>query len=400
MASLQLRHKSKCALGKGTQTPPGVEGCTCKPSYYRVRHLKAGGRQKLGSTNLKDAQREMARLDDAEDRGEYRPPQKITFNAWADQWKDGLRNPGENTKRSYVATLDYAKEAFGNTQVRNLTPTDVDRFLSLMTRERKTEADETITEPISASTQAKHLRVLHACLQAAVENGYAARNPVKQLPRSQKPKPKKHRAAYFTDDELPRLFGALRKKDAPLFRLALMTGMRQGELLALRWGDVELLESRIRVRRHYVSGLGIQEGAKSEKGERTIDLSADAVNLLGSYYGEQGSPSANALVFPSIHGKPRHPSALTRNLYRAMERAEDPIPRGGEHLTPPTNAKRTFHSLRHTYGRICMERGLELKWLQGQMGHATLAMTADRYGHFGEAARKREATKLEGAFNV
>ena len=47
-----------------------------------------------------------------------------------------------------------------------------------------------------------------------------------------------------------------------------------------------------------------------------------------------------------------------------------------------------------------MENGAELKWLQGQMGHATLAMTADRYGHFGEAARRREAKKLEGAFNV
>jgi integrase len=95
---------------------------------------------------------------------------------------------------------------------------------------------------------------------------------------------------------------------------------------------------------------------------------------------------------------PRNPSSLTRNLYSAMKRAKDPIPRSGEHLTPPTKAKRTFHSLRHTYGRIAMERGAELKWLQGQMGHATLAMTADRYGHFGEAARKRDAAKLEGAF--
>jgi integrase len=186
----------------------------------------------------------------------------------------------------------------------------------------------------------------------------------------------------------------------PLFKTALMTGMRQGELLALRWGDVELLENRIRVRRHYIAGLGFEEGAKSEQGERTIELTPQLVDYLGALYGEQGSPSADALVFPSIHGGPRNPSALTRNLYSAMKRAKDPIPRSGEHLTPPTKAKRTFHSLRHTYGRIAMERGAELKWLQGQMGHATLAMTADRYGHFGETARKREAAKLEGAFKV
>ena len=178
-----------------------------------------------------------------------------------------------------------------------------------------------------------------------------------------------------------------------------MTGMRQGELLALRWQDIELLESRVRIRRHYVGGLGIQEGAKSEKGERTIELSAKLVEYLGAHYGAQGSPSADELVFPGRDGL-RNPSSLTKNLYKAMKRADDPIPREGEHLTPPTRAKRTFHSLRHTYGRIAMERGAELKWLQGQMGHATLALTADRYGHFGEAARKREASKLDGAFNL
>jgi integrase len=289
MASLQARHGAKCALGKGKQTVPNAGGCTCQPTYYGVLHLGKGGRQPLGK-NLREAKTKLAHLTADQDRGEYRQPQKITFNEWADHWKAGLRNPTENTKRSYDATLDYGRRAFGNSQVRNLTPTDVDRFLSLMTREKELDG-KTVVEPISTSTQAKHLRVMHACLQSAVENGYAARNPVKQLPRSQRPKPKRHRAAYFTDEELPRLFKAIRARDAALFKTALMTGMRQGELLALRWQDVELLESRIRVRRHHVAGLGIQEGAKSEQGERTVELSTEAVTCSASTTERKASPT-------------------------------------------------------------------------------------------------------------
>jgi hypothetical protein len=64
-------------------------------------------------------------------------------------------------------------------------------------------------------------------------------------------------------------------------------------------------------------------------------------------------------------------------------------------------AKRAFGNTQvRNLTRIAMERGAELKWLQGQMGHATLSRTADRYGHFGEAARKREASKLDGAVNL
>ena len=92
--------------------------------------------------------------------------------------------------------------------------------------------------------------MLGACLQAAVFYRYADSNPVRELPPAQRPRPERKEAAYFENDELPRLFAHLR--DEPyrtLCLVALKTGMRQGELLALRWGDVDLEEAVVRVRR-------------------------------------------------------------------------------------------------------------------------------------------------------
>src|SRR5262249_43602201 len=92
----------------------------------------------------------------------------------------------------------------------------------------------------SASTRAKHLRVLGACLQTAISYRYADRNPVRDLPSAQRPRPERKEAAYFENAELPRLFGVLRAEPYRLLcLLALKTGMRQGELIALRWRDVD-----------------------------------------------------------------------------------------------------------------------------------------------------------------
>lgn len=100
--------------------------------------------------------------------------------------------------------------------------------------------------------RAKHLRVLGACLQAAVFCRYSDSNPVRELPSAQRPRPERKEAAYFVNAELLQLFAHL--NDEPyrtLCLVALKTGMRQGELLALRWGDIDLEEAVVRVRSSY-----------------------------------------------------------------------------------------------------------------------------------------------------
>ncbi len=311
----------------------------------------------------------------------YRPRPNIGFSDWADRWLDSLeRKP--STVDSYRSTIVHAKEMFGGQRVRRIGPEDIGRF-NMILRERGR----------SASTRAKHLRVLGACLQAAVFYRYADSNPVRELPPAQRPRPERKEAAYFENDELPRLFCHLH--DEPyrsLCLVALKTGMRQGELLALRWCDVDLEEAVVRVRRSRTGG-GV--GTPKNRERRDVDLITDVVELLAWHGSERRGAGGESLVFPHPHGTAfLDPHVvLRRHLYPAMACAG--IPRVG-----PTLEKRTFHSFRHTFAKRALESGAQITWLSRHLGHSTLKVTTDIYGHWERAERKLQAAKMEGAFPV
>jgi len=166
--------------------------------------------------------------------------------------------------------------------------------------------------------------------------------------------------------------------------------MRQGELLALTWGDVDLSEGIIRVRRGYTDG---HLSLPKNHARRDVDLTADVVEMLGAWWGELGRPEDDTLVFPgeSPSGYIAATTVLRREFYPAMKRAG--IPRLG-----PTGEKRTFHSLRHTFAKRALESGRQITWLSRHLGHSSLAVTTETYGHWERAERKREAAMMEGVF--
>jgi integrase len=248
---------------------------------------------------------------------------------------------------------------------------------------------------MSDSTRAKHLRVLGVCLESAVLSGYAGRNPVRQVPKGERPRAAHKEAAYFTNDELPRLFAAFAARGSAyrvLLEVALKTGMREGELLALTWGDVDLVHSVIHVRRTYTDGnLGVPKNHE----KREVFVTDDLVDLLGAWWGECGKPGDDTLVLPgeTKTGYMDPQVILRRELYPAMSEAG--IARIG-----PTGEKRTFHSLRHTFARIAIENNRPIFWLSKHLGHSSLDVTSNVYGHFEKATRKREAEAMAGVFGV
>ena len=223
---------------------------------------------------------------------------------------------------------------------------------------------------------------------------YSDSNPVLELPPAHRPRPERKEAAYFENEELPRLFAHL--DDVPsktLCLVALKTGMRQGELLGLRWSDVDLEQAVVRVRRSYTGGT---LSTPKNRERRDVDLISDVVDLLTRWRRERESASdRDSLVFTGDNGLAfLTPSVLLRRqLYPAMARAS--IPRIG-----PTQEKRTFHSLRHTFAKRALERGAQITWLSRHLGHSSLKVTTDIYGHWERAERKLQAAKMEGAFPV
>lgn len=384
MASLHARHSRSCAL-TGRETKPDVDACTCKPVYYVATRDVDGRliRERVGR-NKRDADRAYHKISTQVDEGEYVAQQNVAFDEWGQRWLGALERKA-TTIHDYGSTVRYATEVFGSKQVRRLTATDVAAFNNHLRQVRH--------GTMSASTRAKHLRVLGACLSSAVEHKYAAANPVKQLPTAEKPRAERKESAYFTDEELPRLLaevtpGVFRT----LFLAAVQTGMRQGELVGLTWGDVDLSGAVIHVRRTCTSGF-VQPPKNHER--RDVDVTPAVVDMLGQWWGELGSPADDKLVFPG-DGRDGYlvtTTILRRELYPAMARA-------GVERVGPTGEKRTFHSFRHTFARIALEHGAELTWLSRHLGHSSTAVTDRVYAHWSREARKQAMERLAEAFSV
>jgi integrase len=385
MPSLQARHSDHCALARPwTPFAERIDGCTCPdgPLYYVVVREGDQAHKEPVGRDRHQAEVTLHQLAVDIENGDYRPRLHIAFDDWADRWLASLeRKP--STVGSYRSTVVHAKDVFGSQRVRALGPADVARF-NLILREKG----------CSPSTRAKHLRVLGACLQAAVFYRFAESNPVRELPPAQRPRPERKEAAYFENDELPRLFRHLSDEPYRTFSLvALKTGMRQEELLALRWCDVDLKDAVIRVRRSFTFG-GVSTPKNRER--RDVDLITDVVELLAQWRALYATGwGGESLVFKADAGdRFLSPTVLLRRqLYPAMVRAG--IPRIG-----PTQEARTFHSFRHTFAKRALENGAQITWLSRHLGHSTLKVTTDIYGHWERAERKLQAAKMEGTFPV
>jgi integrase len=413
MASLQARHQLGCAIvierakkndGKVNRwttfaAATKAKGCTCKPEYQLTRWHDDAGKKKLIRESVghdrKAAERDLKALEGDEARGNVRLVEDISFEKWADEWL-GSATVKESSRQVYGYTLDYGKRAFGRTKVRNLTPADVRRFLDLIRtsnvqRRRPVEEGETVPE-VSAATLAKHLRQLGACLQAAIPE-YAVTNPVRLLHKTLRPKVAKSLPAYYTDEELARLWPELAYRPVmlALCKTALTTGLRFGELAALTWDDVTLQDRELHVSRTIVDRIGIQTPKSGD--QRTVDLTPQAAAVLEAWSAVSGGEKGG-LVFEREEGGHLTPAHVLRQvLYPALERAG--IPRVGER-----GRKRDFHSFRHSFARIALEGGQPIDWVQRQLGHSSITLTVDTYGSWSRTAQKAQAAKLKDAFPV
>jgi integrase len=385
MASLQVRHTRTCALRKPWTTAAALEGCDCRPAWYVVSRVDGKLVRDPAGHDRAEAEKALRRIEVHTDENRYQPPQHETFSEHADEWLAGVRRRS-TTKQNYAVTLGYAKAVFGRKRVEKLTVSDVTRFLAHVERENLSRKPP---RTVSEATLAKHLRQLSACLAAARTKGLLE-NPVKALDKSRKPRAVRGAPAYFTDDELRRLWTALEKRPIHLvaFKLLATTGMRFGELAGLKWSDVRLLEGELDVRRQFTAGEEVDRPKDSEP--RVVHLVPAARTLLDEWWIATGD---EGLVFENEDGGHLDDSRARKVLYAALTRGG--IARVGE-----SGGKRNIHSLRHVFARSCLEAGAPLDWLKDELGHSSITLTVDTYGKWAQAASREQAERLEGAFAV
>jgi integrase len=178
-----------------------------------------------------------------------------------------------------------------------------------------------------------------------------------------------------TREEIRDIIAHLSDRWRPILLTAIFTGLRASELRGLRWKNVDLRGAKLHVRERADRFLDIGQ-PKSEAGERTVPLPPMVVNVLRQHKLRAKSD----FVFPTDEGKPQHYANI---LHRGFEPAQI----AAKVVDDKGKPKYALHALRHFYASWCINRrkdgGLELplKLVQERMGHSSITMTADVYGH-------------------
>ena len=210
------------------------------------------------------------------------------------------------------------------------------------------------------------------------------------LPRGQSPERepgapghRRDRARGSHAREVNRLLDALEPAHYPLFFTAVCTGVRLGELLALQWGDLDETAHRLHVRRTAYQGAFYVP--KTKRSRRAIDVGDQWLGVLSRWRREQHGesvPPPDALLFPASSGGPLDPDNLRHRVWApALAKAKL------RHVR--------IHSLRHTFASMLIAQGENVKYISSQLGHASVQITLDRYGHLFPDEKRTSATRFE-----
>lgn len=313
--------------------------------------------------------------------GTYSEPVDITTGDWLRQW---VATVGANRAPSTVHTYRQAVR---------LRYGAIDRIP--LARLKRSHLESLLAgwqaEGLSSQTRASAFRILRTALRRAIDDGLIKTDPSANV---EPPKIERARPAVWSAGQMQAFLSATDEhRDGLLFRFILLTLMREGEVAALDWDDVDLVAGTITVRRTLQrradGSWGISERPKSAHGLRMIPLGPDLVQRLRDHRDEQERRRAefgvlwvdDGCVFDRGNGE-RQSAASLRHRWQTITARLD---------LPPL----TIHGLRHSGATELARRGVALVALQQLLGHHSSRFTADTYVHPLEDERREAATLLE-----
>ena len=342
-----------------------------------LRSGKAHHRWHAAGATRKDAERLLADLVKKSHDGDYRAPDRVTFGQYLqDKWlpakKAQLR---ASTFDSYRRTIElHVVPAIGAVPLQKLTPEHLDTFYAeLLTSGRRNGKGG----GLSVKTVRNIHTMLHKALADAARKGTVLRNvaAVADPPRlSSAPRPEinvwdaKQLKQFLEEISSHRLYPAL--------YLLATTGMRRGEVLGLRWSDVDLDGHSISVTRALViiAYEAQLSDVKTGQGRRTIDLEPKTIAVLRAWKKRQMKERmltnvrpATDLIFAHPDGSWINPDYFSQVFDRHLARSDLPRIR--------------LHDLRHTHASILLKQGVPLKVVSERLGHSNPAFTLSVYQH-------------------
>jgi integrase len=339
----------------------------------------------------REAEAELVRLKAGADRGDYVDPSKATLAEYLDRWERDWAtvNVSPKSMERYRELLKiHVRPHIGALRLQKLRPVNLSELYAKLLREGRGSG-----QGLSARTVGHVHRVLHKALVVAAEWGLIQQNAADVA----KPPPATPvEIEILTEDQVGQVLRALRGRSLyPIAALALATGMRRGELLALAWANVDFAGGKLRVERSVEqtkAGLRLKP-PKTKYGRRSIALPISTVAELRNHRTAQqelrlrlglGKMPDDALVFPNLEGSLRSPNALTKEWTRAT--IDQKLPRV------------SLHALRHTHASQLIASSMDVLTISRRLGHGSPTITLGVYGHLFTNTDDRAAQIIEAAF--
>ena len=328
-------------------------------------------------TKLKQAIQENAEVDTLK-------AEKYTVGQWMDVWfenyaKIKVRPTSHQTYRGYID--NHIKPNIGKIPLGKLTTLELQKLYKKLLSRGRVDRIEAKGQPKGLSP--KTVRNIHQVISSAMDFAKAQKliavNPTDgcALPklehREMKTLPVEQLASFLREAKESGVF--------EMYYIELATGLRRGELLGLKWEDLDLEQCTLRVQRQVsrINGEVVEAPLKTKNSYRTISLGEDAVGILKKQKKKCGD---SEYVFPSPTGGPISPDSVIQMLHRVLKRAGLP--------------KVRFHDLRHTFATVALQNGVDIKTVSGMLGHYSAGFTLDTYAHVTTQAQ-REAAKTMGS---
>ena len=302
-------------------------------------------------------------------------PEKITMN---DLFSRFLRRAKTHIKRStferYEAIIEqHLNPAFGKINAKDLAPHMIMDYYQRALEEGRFDGKG----GLSPTTIRQHHAVLRLALKHAVDTRILITNPASSVTP---PKKQQQEARFLSKKELNELLCHLRETADNIYvpaYLAAHTGARRGEILGLRWCDVDLEKRTVTIQQSLNWGKGGKlyfSDVKSSSSKRQIALTAENVQVLKLHRQEQLERMMKnrknyvdqGLVCAEADGTPMNPVSVSSRMRQVMQ---------------ALGLKASLHSLRHTHATLLIQSGAPMKFVSARLGHATTAFTSDVYGH-------------------
>jgi len=334
-------------------------------SWYTVKGTK------------RDADKRLGELLHQLDTGSFIVPGKTTLATYLEKWLSDYAKPNL-TPRSYERyeniTRKHLIPSLGGILLTQLRPEHLQKLYSAK-----------LQEGLSArSVRYQHV-ILHKALQTAIKWGLVSRNVADGV---DVPKAHRNEMETWDEDEIARFLKAAESTPYyALFYTALFTGARRGELLALRWCDVDFLDPQISVSRslHQLKDNSfVYTEPKTAKSRRTIALSPSVIPILSDHKEKMGAIlplKEDSLIFSTPEGTPLRPNTVSRAWTILAARCGVKVIR--------------FHDARHTHASLMLKQGIHPKIVQERLGHSGIAITLDTYSHVAPGLQEAAAAQFD-----